>query len=88
MQQFRILHAAMEYSKDNGYVGKVDFEYGSHKQPYTMTLFSEKGRDWGYNLLFLHESGSEEQIIELEELLEEDDDAFDQLVEAAKQQLK
>lgn len=84
---FRIITARMEHSKENGYVGQVDFEYEGHQSSYTVTLQSKDGRDWGYSLLFLSESGSEEEIEAVEELLEEDDEAFDQLVEAAMSKL-
>lgn len=79
-----IISAKMEYSEDNGYVGSVSFQVEGHKYPYEVTLQSNKGRNWMYALSFLNESGSEEEISEVEERLEEDDEWFDQLVEAAK----
>ncbi|MDQ0059805.1 hypothetical protein [Paenibacillus harenae] len=86
--QITILNAEMTYSKEEGYVGKVQFEAEGHTNPYEIALQSKRGtRDWGYGLFFLHESGKEEQLLALEEQLEEDDELFDQLVEAAKAKL-
>lgn len=86
--QITILNAEMTYSKEEGYVGKVQFEAEGHSNQYEIALQSKRGtRDWGYGLFFLHESGKEEQLLALEEQLEEDDELFDQLVEAAKAKL-
>jgi hypothetical protein len=84
----RVLNANMEYSKEDGYVGKVEFEVQNHLQPYEITLVSKKGKEWSYSLNFLNESGSEEQIDQVEELLEEDDEQFELLINAAKSKLE
>lgn len=78
-----ILNAAMTYSKEDGYVGKVAFEVKGHREPYEITLHSKHKRDWSYGLFFLKESGSEEEIEAVEDWLEEDDDAYDVLIRAA-----
>jgi hypothetical protein len=83
----RVLEASMEYDKEDGYVGKVAFEVVNHKQPYEITLYSKKGKEWSYSLNFLHESGGEEEIEALEELLEDDDEIYEQLIEAARSKL-
>lgn len=76
-------------TKDNdGYTGVVEFQVEGHKLPYEMTLFSEKGDEWEYGLHFLNESGSEEDISKVEEYLEESDDAFYRLIQAAETALK
>lgn len=80
---FTIQHAEMNYSKEEGYVGKVDFQVENHKEAYEITLYSKKRKDWMYSLHFLNASGSEEEISSVEEWIEENDDFFDQLVEAA-----
>ena len=77
----------MTYSKEDGYMGEVKFEAEGHKQPYVLFLHSKKGGDWGYGLHFLGESGDEEEIVAVDEWLENDDEAFDELVEAAKSAL-
>ncbi len=82
-----ILKATMEHSKEEGFLGKVHVEVDGHKSPYEVTLQSKKGREWGYALHFLEGSGREGEIEALEDFLEEDDDAFDQLIEAAQQSL-
>lgn len=79
-----ILHAEMRYSEQEGYWGKVQFAADGHKQPYELTLQSDKRPDdWNYALNFLRESGSEEEIEQVEQAIEADDDLFDDLVEAA-----
>jgi len=83
-----VLAASMTYSKEEGYVGKVEFEVQDHKLPYEITLFSKNGKEWSYGLFFSKESGSEEDILAVEDLLEENDEWYDFLVEAAKSKLQ
>jgi len=82
-----VLEATMQYNKGDGYVGKVGFQVEGHKLPYEITLFSKNGKEWGYGLFFLKESGNEEQLEAVEEMLEDNDEVFEQLVEAAKSSL-
>ncbi|WP_337951011.1 hypothetical protein [Paenibacillus sp. HWE-109] len=82
-----VLKANMEFAKEDGYVGKVEFKVNGHEHPYEITLHSKRGKDdWSYALNFLNESGKEEDIEAVEELLEEDE-YFDQLVDAAQKAL-
>ncbi|GGA07775.1 hypothetical protein GCM10008018_61800 [Paenibacillus marchantiophytorum] len=82
-----VLKANMEFAKEDGYVGKVEFKVNGHEHPYEITLHSKRGKDdWSYALNFLNESGKEEDIEAVEELLE-DDEYFDQLVDAAQKAL-
>ncbi|WP_331281302.1 hypothetical protein [Paenibacillus sp. UNC451MF] len=83
-----VLAASMTYSKEDGYVGKVEFEVQDHKLPYEITLYSKNGKEWSYGLFFLNESGSEDEILAVEDLLEENDEWYDFLVEAAKSKLQ
>lgn len=83
-----ILEAGITHSKADGYVGKVEFRVEGHKQPYEITLHSKNKKEWMYSLNFLNESGSEEEIEALEELLEEDDEVYDLLVNAATSKLE
>ncbi|RTE05767.1 hypothetical protein [Paenibacillus whitsoniae] len=79
-----IIKATMEHSKEDGYLGHVAFSVKGHEHPYEITLQDPKGKnDWSYALNFLNESGKEEDIEAVEELLE-DDEFFDQLIEAAR----
>jgi hypothetical protein len=78
------IRADMTFNEEDGYVGHVHFEVEGHRKPYEITLQSDKrGREWSYSLVFDGEPGSEEEIQALDELLEEDDELFDPLVEAA-----
>lgn len=84
----KIIHAQMTYSKQDGYVGSVHFEVEGHQQAYEMALQSKKGNDWGYGLFFLSGSGNEEQLLELEDEIEENDQLFEQLIEAGRAALE
>jgi len=84
MEGITVLHAEMTHSKEDGYVGKVQFGVKGHANQYEIALQSKRGNDWGYGLFFLNESGNEEQLLVLEEQLEEDDELFDFLIETAK----
>jgi len=77
-----IVKSTMEHSKADGYIGHVEFTVQGHEFPYEITLQSKSRRDWSYALNFSKESGKEEDIEAVEELLEEDE-VFDQLVDAA-----
>jgi hypothetical protein len=79
-----IIHADMTYSESDGYLGHVHFRVEGHKQPYELTLHSEGNLDdWNYSLNYLRESGLEHEIEAVERAIEEDDEFFDQLAEAA-----
>ncbi len=88
MINIEVLGAAMTYSKEDGYVGNVQFSVEGHRNQYEIALHSKRGNDWGYGLFFLHESGKEEELLVLEDLLEEDDELFDFLVEQAREKLE
>jgi hypothetical protein len=82
-----ILNAAMTRNKEDGNVGHVSFQVENHKKDYEITLQSKHGKDWSYALNFLNESGSEEEILAVEEELDENDELFEQLLQAAKSKL-
>ena len=82
-----MVEASMTHSKESGYVGRVIFQAAEHPYPYEITLYSKDRKSWSYSLNFAQESGSEEDITAVEELLEEDDDVFDALIEAAESKL-
>jgi hypothetical protein len=86
--KFDIRKAEMSHSKEDGYVGNVEFLVDTHKEPYEITLYSKNMKEWSYGLHFLNASGSEEEIFAVEELIDENDEYFDQLVDAAKASLK
>jgi hypothetical protein len=86
--KIKILKAKMTHSKEDGYVGNVEFLVESHKEAYEITLYSKNTNEWSYGLHFLNSSGSEEEIFAVEELLDENDECFEQLVDAAKASLQ
>ncbi|MUT67054.1 hypothetical protein [Paenibacillus sp. NEAU-GSW1] len=88
MEQVKVLNAKMTYTKESGYVGQVQFEVTGFPNQYEITLHSRKATEWGYGLFFLNESGDEEQLLQVEDMLEEDDELFDYLVNAAQEKLE
>ncbi|WP_248930902.1 hypothetical protein [Paenibacillus hamazuiensis] len=78
----RIINVKASHSKDKGYLGHVEVGMDGHKSTYEVTLQSDDSRNWNYSLNFAKESGSEEEIEQLEDLIEEDDDVFNALVDA------
>ncbi|MBP1154449.1 MULTISPECIES: hypothetical protein [unclassified Paenibacillus] len=84
----QIVKSGMTYSKEDGYVGQVEFTCEGHQAPYEITFHSKKAKEWMYSLNFANESGPEKEILLLEEVLEEDDELFDQLVEEARSKLE
>jgi len=79
----RIIAAEMKTSPEDGYIGNVRFAVEGHPKDYEMTLYSKKGKDWEYGLHFAEESGSDDLIEAVEAYLEENDEAFDAIVDAA-----
>ncbi|CAM2881670.1 hypothetical protein PASE110613_05750 [Paenibacillus sediminis] len=78
-----IVSAVMNVTEDRKYVGKTVFKYENHKAPYEITFYSEKGKDWDYSLSFASKSGDEEQFLQVDARIEEDDELFDTLLDAA-----
>lgn len=87
LMELKLLNARMEFSEADGYVGKVAFEVDGHKEPYEIVLHSKRGKEWSYGLFFLNQPGDEDQILKVEDWLEEDDDAYYKLIDAAKKTL-
>ncbi|WP_028560060.1 hypothetical protein [Paenibacillus pinihumi] len=83
-----VIEAHMGWSKEDGYTGQVKFTVEGHQGAYEMTLQKKRGNDWMYGLIFADGLGKEEEILFVEEQLEEDDELFDTLVEAAKSTLE
>lgn len=85
----KIIDARMEYSKEEGYVGQVEFEVEQDNNTYEITLHkSRKAKEWGYSLHFTTKSGSEEELFAVEELIEDNDEIYDLLIETAKSKLE
>jgi hypothetical protein len=83
----QVISASLTHDGEKSYTGRVQFQVEGHNQPYEVTLFSKNKRDWDYSLMFANESGSEENMLLVEEMLENDDDLFDSLVDAAMNNL-
>jgi hypothetical protein len=82
-----IIDTKVSHSKEDGYIGHVEFEYAGHPMNYEITLQSKNKNDWNYSLNFAHESGKEEDILFVDERLEEDDELFESLVDAVLSKL-
>ncbi|MEK5397271.1 hypothetical protein CA600_04400 [Paenibacillus sp. VTT E-133280] len=78
-----IVSAEMSRKEDKSYVGRTIFTLENHKAPYEITFFSTRGTEWDYSLSFAGEPGSEDQFLETDALLENDDDVYNQLLDAA-----
>ncbi|AIQ18629.1 hypothetical protein NST99_18225 [Paenibacillus sp. FSL L8-0470] len=79
----QIIKAELKREEDKSYVGRTVFTLDNHKSPYEITFFSKRGSEWDYSFSFAGEPGSEEQFLEIDTLLENDDDLFNQLLDAA-----
>lgn len=83
--KINIEKAEMKVTDDIGYLGKVHFTVDQHKEPYEIVFHSKSGKDWGYSLHFLQNSGLEEEIEAVDQYLNDHDDAFQSLLRAALQ---
>lgn len=86
--KFTIVEASMHKDSEGAFLGKTVFEVEGHKAAYEITFFSKRGKEWDYSLNFAHESGVEAQFMQVDAALEEDDDWFDALLEAARATLE
>lgn len=59
------------------------FKTDGDKSVYEITFMSKNGKDWDYSLHFTEQSGDEEELLKMDELLENDDDLYNQLLDAA-----
>ena len=78
-----IIKAEMKRVEDRSFVGRTVFTLENHSSAYEITFFSTRGTEWDYSLSFAGEPGSEEQFLEVDSLLENDDDVYNQLLDAA-----
>lgn len=82
-----VVEAQMHQDNEGAFLGKTIFEVEGHKAAYEITFYSKKGKEWDYSLNYAAESGIEAEFLSVDEKLEEDDDLFDMLLEAAEQTL-
>ncbi len=80
----QIINAQMHRNEDKRFIGKVECKVEGHRETYEVTLESKNMKDWGYSLLYLNESGPDGEIEALDQYLEDNDEAFDLLVDAAE----
>jgi hypothetical protein len=78
-----ITHAEMNKDEEGLLLGKTVFTVDGHKEAYEVTFFSKRGKEWDYSLHFHAEPGDEEQLLTVDTYLENNDDAFDALLDAA-----
>lgn len=81
--ELTVKHAQMNKDEEGAFLGKTVFEVDGHKEPYEITFYSKKGKEWDYSLHFHDEPGDEDEMNKVDAYLEEDDDAFDALLDAA-----
>lgn len=86
--QLSVIAAQLTYSDEDKYVGFVRFAVEGHLANYELTLLSKNNYDWQYSLTFYGQSGKEEEIDLVEQQIENDDDLFDSLIEAAQEKLE
>lgn len=79
----KIVQAEMHREEDGSYLGKTIFQIESHKADYEITFFSKHRRDWDYSLHYAKEPGIEEELLAVDERIEQDDEWFDALLDAA-----
>ncbi|AJS58798.1 hypothetical protein [Paenibacillus sp. IHBB 10380] len=75
--------ADMKKNEDGHFIGHTLFSIEGYKDSYELTFFSKRGKEWDYSINFAKESGKEEDLLTIDKLIEEDDDLFDQLLDAA-----
>jgi hypothetical protein len=81
--KLHVIEARMEQDKDRSYSGFVRFRTDSGETVYELSLGSKDGGEWLYNLHFTEASGNDEQMDAVSELIDEDDEIFDELLQSA-----
>lgn len=83
MSQITIERAGMQRNEENHFVGYTVFSLEGQASVYEITFMSKKGKDWDYSLNFAGEPGPEEEFLKADALIEESDELFDDLLDAA-----
>lgn len=83
MSKVTIERAGMQRDEENNFVGYAVFSVEGQAAAYEITFLSKNGKDWDYSLNFAGEPGPEEEFLKVDALIEEDDDLFDDLLDAA-----
>lgn len=87
-QEVQIKQAEMKRGEDGAYMGQVVFTLAGNQSSYEVVLYSKKGKEWDYSLHYAEGPRSEEEMLAVDARLEEDDDLFDMLLEAAQASLQ
>ncbi|WP_318245285.1 hypothetical protein [Paenibacillus gallinarum] len=80
---YNIIRASMHRDEEKHWLGNTVFTIGESKTEYEISFFSKNGKDWDYSLHFAAEPGVEEEFLQLDARLEEDDDLYNDLLDAA-----
>ncbi|MGM1044591.1 hypothetical protein SAMN05661091_3280 [Paenibacillus uliginis N3/975] len=83
MSQVTIDRAGMQRDEENNFIGYTVFTLEGQTSAYEITFMSKNGRDWDYSLNFAGEPGPEEQFLKVDAQIEENDELFDDLLDAA-----
>ncbi|WP_054957866.1 hypothetical protein [Paenibacillus dakarensis] len=83
MLQATIERAGMQRDEEDNFVGYAVFSMEGHAAAYEITFLSKNGKDWDYSLNFAGESGLEEEFLKVDAYIEENDELFDDLLDAA-----
>lgn len=79
-----VISATMRQEEDGSFLGQAVFKMEGQKSAFEISLFSKKGKEWDYSLHYAEGERIEEELLAIDELLEEDDDLFDMLLDAAR----
>ncbi|MCM3783774.1 hypothetical protein M3231_12390 [Neobacillus mesonae] len=80
---YKVIKASMGKNENNEWLGSTVFVMGENTVEYEISFFSKNGKDWDYSLHFADEPGEEEEFLKLDAQIEEDDELFDDLLDAA-----
>lgn len=79
-----VISATMRQEEDGTFLGQAVFNMEGQKSTFEISFFSKKGKEWDYSLHYAEGERIEEELLAIDELLEEDDDLFDMLLDAAR----
>lgn len=79
-----VISATMRQEEDGSFLGQAVFKMEGQKSAFEISFFSKKGKEWDYSLHYAEGERIEEELLAIDELLEEDDDLFDILLDAAR----
>ncbi|MDO7904857.1 hypothetical protein Q5741_00350 [Paenibacillus sp. JX-17] len=78
-----IMNASMKRDDEGAYLGQTIFQAEGYQSTFEITFFSKRGKEWDYSLHFTGDSGVEEEMLAVDALVEENDDVYDELLDAA-----